>query len=207
MRSLHAIDMSTPTNEEKSEGSLRDRALKGGLPPRKGKAKHTERKAPASNRGFGRTTGLKYTREPKLDGLCACGSSMTYGECCASSHEAGAVTSDALTLLRARYSAFQYRLPDFLMATTQPGSEEWQDDATAWKKGLLAFCDRFVFEGLNVDHISPSPDPDAAQITFTVSLVEKGSIKMLASRETSRFVRTDGMWLYVSGDVEYCNPT
>ena len=99
---------------------------KRSLPKRRGRAKRTERKAPVSAKGFGTTgSGLKFSRAPKLASDCACNSGLRYGECCHHAHENGHA-ADALTLLRARYSAFRYRLPDFLMSTTKKGSPEWQ---------------------------------------------------------------------------------
>jgi len=180
---------------------------KRGMPKRRGRAKRTERKRPVgSTKGFGTTgTGLKFSRAPNAAANCACDAGIPYGECCLPCHE-GAAAPDALALLRARYCAFCYRQPDYLMSTTKEGSPEWQDDPTAWKKGLLAFCDRFVFEGLTIVG-QPILGESESEITFSVSLVEKGSIKMMVSTERSKFVKSeDGHWLYESGEVTYDNP-
>ena len=39
-----------------------------------------------------------------------------------------------------------YRLPDFLMATTDPEGPAWDPDAAGWKKALLGYCDELAAE-------------------------------------------------------------
>jgi len=188
--------------------AAKSRVAAGLLPKRKGKAKRSERIAPASGNGFGvKGTGLKYVRTPKASRPCACGAGEAYAQCCASAHESGEVSSDVVSLLRARYAAFVYRNPDFLISTTHRESSEWRADMAEWRRELLSFCDRFKFEGLRVDS-EPTVDEAAgeAELRFTVSLVEKGSIKMFDATELARFVREDGRWLYASGDVSYSSP-
>lgn len=175
-----------------------------GLPKFKGKAKRTERKAPPSaSKGFGSpSSGLKFTRAPSNDEKpCDCGSGNQYKDCCAAHHEAGSAPTPQ-ALLRARYTAFKYRLPDFLMATTNPEGSEYQRDLVVWRKQLLKFCDSLCFEGLQINS-EGAVGAENARITFTVSMVEKGSIKMFEATEDSLFVQSDGKWLYDSGDVTY----
>ena len=133
-------------------------------------------------------------------------SPQAYESCCADAHASGAVSSDPTSLLRARYTAFCYRDPDFLIGTTLEGGGEWREDAREWRKELLSFCDRFNFEGLRVEHAAVDEEAGEAQVRFAVSLVEKGSIKMMDTIEDARFVRQDGRWLYASGDVSYAAP-
>lgn len=172
------------------------------LPKRRGKAKRTERKVPAAGRGFGKDIGgLKYTRQPAPDAPCGCGSGQSYGGCCAELHAAGAA-DDALGLLRARYTAYRYRQPAFLIATTAHDSPEWRADEAKWTRELLEQCDRFVFERLRVLR-EPELVGETATATFAVSLVEKGSIRMFRAVETSEYVLEDGHWLYRDGEVRY----
>ena len=175
-----------------------------GLPKSKGKAKRTERKAPPSAaKGFGAaSSGLKFTRAPSNDEKpCDCASGKEYKDCCAPQHDAG-FASTPESLLRARYTAFKYRLPDFLMATTNPEGPEYQPDLVSWRKELLKFCDSLCFEGLEIDR-EGAKDAESARITFTVNMVEKGSIKMFKATEDSLFRLRDGKWLYDSGEVSY----
>ena len=106
------------------------------------KAKRSEQKKPASGKGFGTTgTGLLYNRKPSLNAKCACDLDKTYSECCSPMHE-GADAATPEELVRARYTAYAYRLPDFLMATTDPEGSEYEADAAGWKRSLLGFCVR-----------------------------------------------------------------
>lgn len=122
----------------------------GGVRKSRQSAKRSEQKAAASGRGFGTKSsgGLNYDRRPKPTASCGCGSGRSYGECCSLVHERGGATSTE-ELVRARFTAFSYRLPDFLMATTDPEGAEWNEDAAAWKKSLLTFCD--VRGGARID--------------------------------------------------------
>eukprot|EP00965_Chrysotila_dentata_P062292 2063968-Pleurochrysis_carterae.AAC.1 len=176
---------------------------KRGLPKRKGKAKRSERIKPGSGKGFGTVGGLNFDRRPKPDALCACSSGSTYAECCKPIHD-GLPAGDPISLLRSRYTAYCYRLPDYLMQTTSATGSEWQEDGVSWKKEILGFCDKFVFEGLTIESEAAFVDDNKAAVTFKTQIVEKGSIKMMDVCETSMFVRADaGPWLYHEGNVGY----
>ena len=105
------------------------------------KKKKSEQKAPPSGKGFSKTVrGLNFDRVPNHDAECACGDNgRSYGDCCAPFHEGKFFPKTPAELTQARYTAFAYRLPDYLMETTDPEGEEWNKDAAGWKKGLLGF--------------------------------------------------------------------
>ena len=185
---------------------------KRGLPKRKGRAKRSERKKPTSGLGFGAEqkqgadAGLKFTRTPNGSVQCACMCGSTYAECCAPLHEGGSA-ADPVALIRARYTAFKYRLPDYVMRTTARSSGEWRDDTAAWRKDLLRFCDSYMYEGIRDIEPTSEGDGDASSYSYVVAMVERGSIKMMDAVQTSRFERTgSGEWEYISGDVEYRAP-
>jgi len=175
----------------------------GGFSKRSG-GKKSERKAPAAGKGFSKVEeGLNFDRRPKSDTSCACGSGKAYGECCSPQHD-GELAADPAVLVRARYTAFVYRLPDFLMDTTDPSGPEWNPDARAWKKSLLSFCDEFEFQGLESVSESKLVGDTAAAVSFRANFVQKGTLKLLVSCEDSSFVRdASGKWLYSSGEVTY----
>jgi len=171
----------------------------------KRKGKRTERKTAAAGRGFGVQRSLKYDRRPKPSAPCGCGSDQSYADCCLPQHESGVCTDpEPAALVRARYTAYLYRLPDFLMATTDPKGDEYQHDAAAWKKSLLQFCDQIDFRRLEVERAEPDADPPA--VSFRVSFVQKGTINLCDAVERSEFARRDGKWLYTRGDVRYEAP-
>jgi len=186
----------------------------GGFAPRSG-AKRSERKAPSAGRGFAKQSGgLNYDRRPAANAECACGSGDTYAKCCAPLHdgEDAATPSD---LVRARYAAYQYRLPDFLMRTTDPKGDEYEEDTAAWKRSLLGFTDGFEFQKLEVGETVEGDGSvkqqsaqqvegaHLAQVDFRVNFVQKGSLNLMVLCEKSTFRKVDGKWLYAQGEVSY----
>ena len=91
--------------------------------------------------------------------------------------------------MRSRYSAYVLGLADYLLATwhpsTRPPAPLQLDGNTRWL-------------GLEVRG-KGAQDPDHAWVEF----VARSKLGGRASRlhETSRFVREDGFWLYVDGDL------
>lgn len=118
---------------------------------------------------------------------CPCHSSQPYADCCAPFH-AGAAAPDARRLMRSRYAAFALRLPEYLLATwhasTRPPSIDF-DDAQEWI-------------GLDVRRYLPL-DASHAVVEFVARYRAGGRVQRM--HETSRFVREDGRWYYVDGDV------
>lgn len=100
-----------------------------------GKAKGGKKKpAAASGGGF----GAAKPPPPTLDEVCAsfpqrvpkdtsvecpCGSGETYDACCRPYHVGEKLAETAEICLRARYSGFCYRLPKFIIASTDKSSE------------------------------------------------------------------------------------
>ena len=122
---------------------------------------------------------------------CPCGSTRTYEACCGRYH-AGALllqAPDAAALMRSRYSAYVLGLGDYLLDTwhpsTRPASIEPDPPGLKWL-------------GLEVRrHDQPSADH------ATVEFVARSRLGGRAHRlhELSRFVREDGRWFYVDGDL------
>ena len=135
----------------------------------------SEQKTAKAGKGFGRPgSGLKFDRRPKAKESCACGNGETYGECgCSRYHDMLACdAADPAALVRARYTAYRYRLPDFLIATTDPDGEEYQANTREWKKSLLQFCDQMDFQRLVIQDTKPDATPP--QVSFRASFVQKG---------------------------------
>ena len=89
--------------------------------------------------------------------------------------------------MRSRYSAYVLGLIDYLLATwhpsTAPGDLELQP--VKWL-------------GLEVRHAEMTGD--AGVVEFVARCKVGGRAERM--EETSRFVRQDGRWLYIDGDVE-----
>ena len=186
--SARALDQLIQADPEKKK------AWKGFKRGKKQSERKTEQKSAPSGKGFGGAQPARFDRRPAKGVACACGSAQSYEACCQPCHEAGLAT-EPLALIRARYTAYAYRLPDFLIDTTSPDHEEWETDRTAWKKDLLTFCDTFVCEGLEVGQQQAGDaaavgGADAVQVPFRAKLVQKGAIKMLDLLETSTPARS-----------------
>ena len=125
------------------------------------------------------------------DAPCPCGSGQPYPLCCARWH-AGPAHLQAPTaeaLMRSRYSAFVLGLRDYLLATwhprTRPAALEPNEPGLRWL-------------GLEVRRHAVQ-DADHATVEFVARSKLGGRAHRL--HELSRFVREDGQWYYVDGDV------
>ncbi|MDD5359348.1 MAG: YchJ family metal-binding protein [Sulfurovaceae bacterium] len=126
-----------------------------------------------------------------INALCPCHSGQKYKKCCQAYH-VGANPSNALALMRSRYSAFALRLVDYIIASTHPDNTEYTKDTKEWKKGIAEFCDNANFTGLEI--IEFVDGENEAFVTFKAIL---GDMQFI---EKSRFLRVDSKWLYESGD-------
>lgn len=90
--------------------------------------------------------------------------------------------------MRSRYTAFVLQRGAYLLDTWLPGKGPEKLDFDAQEKWL----------GLEVRH-HRAIDPDHAEVEFVARSRLHGRATRL--HETSRFVRRDGRWFYVDGDV------
>jgi SEC-C motif domain protein len=126
-----------------------------------------------------------------MTGACPCGSALAYAACCGRFH-AGVLhlqAPNAEALMRSRYSAFVLGLHDYLLATwhanTRPASLAPDPSGIKWL-------------GLEVrSHMLQ--DSNHATVEFVARTRLAGRATRL--HETSRFVREDGRWFYVDGDI------
>lgn len=123
---------------------------------------------------------------------CPCGSGRDYAACCARWHagEHHLQAPDAEALMRSRYSAYVLGMGDYLRdtwhASTRPGEPLSFDPALRWL-------------GLEVRrHLQT--DADRAVVEFVARSKRGGRAQRL--HETSRFVREEGRWFYVDGDLK-----
>ena len=126
-----------------------------------------------------------------VDTPCPCGSGLPYDACCGRWH-AGPLhlqASDAAALMRSRYSAFVLRLADYLLATWHPSTRPPQLELRGSDVRWLGLELR-----RQVQH-----DADQASVEFVARSRSHGRGHRL--HETSRFVRENGRWFYVDGDL------
>lgn len=122
---------------------------------------------------------------------CPCGSGKRYASCCAPAHAGELPAATAEALMRSRYSAYVLGLAPYLLdtwhASTRPASLDLAGDAATRWLGL---------------EVKRHQVQDAAHAT--VEFVARYRIGGRGHRlhEISRFVREDGRWFYIDGDVD-----
>lgn len=128
--------------------------------------------------------------KPASAGACHCGSACAYANCCGRWHS-GEPPPDAEALMRSRYSAYALGRVDYLLATwhptTRPQTLELDPPGTR------------TWLGLAVRGHWPVDDTHAEVEFIARSRLGGGSAQRL--HERSRFVREDGRWYYVDGDM------
>ncbi len=99
--------------------------------------------------------------------------------------------------MRSRYGAYALGLVDYIVQTTDEGSDVAQADPAQWRRSIADFCANTQFEGLEV--LDTSQDGDRGRVTFLARLKQAG--QDVSFREESEFVRRAGRWFYASGRV------
>lgn len=120
---------------------------------------------------------------------CPCDTGLPYDACCGPLH-AGTPAADARALMRSRYSAYVLGLVNYLHDTWAPTT----------RPVLLNRVDLATTRWLGLDLKSFVEDGDTATVAF-VARYRVGGGSAARMRETSRFIRDGGRWLYVDGDV------
>ncbi|MEO6624292.1 MAG: YchJ family protein [Burkholderiaceae bacterium] len=120
---------------------------------------------------------------------CPCESGLTYVQCCGLWHSGlsdGRCAPSAEALMRSRYSAYVLGLIEYLLATwhgsTAPG--ELELPPVKWL-------------GLEVRHAQESGD--AGVVEFVARMRDNHRSQRL--HEISRFVRENGRWYYIDGQI------
>ena len=118
---------------------------------------------------------------------CPCGLGDPYEHCCGPFHEGRRKPPTAEALMRSRYSAFAVGDEDYLLATwhptTRPASLEL-DPEQRWNRLEV------------LDRTGGTLFQTTGTVEFRAHCRVRGARDVL--HENSRFVREDGVWLYVS---------
>jgi SEC-C motif-containing protein len=121
---------------------------------------------------------------------CPCGSGKAYQDCCSPRHDGSRPAPDAEALMRSRYVAYVRGDTPYLLATwhpdTRPAHLDLNEPPVPRWLGLKV-----------VRHEVPAPDQ--ARVEFVARYKIGGRAFRL--HETSRFLRQDGRWYYVDGEL------
>ncbi|WP_029148583.1 YchJ family protein [Methylophilus sp. 5] len=122
---------------------------------------------------------------------CPCYSGNAYADCCQPLHN-GLAAPDAEHLMRARYSAYALKLPDYIM-------QSWHADT---RPADLTLASLSGIKWLKLQVLShKKTDADTAFVTF-VATFQSGQQKKEQLTEHSLFSRESGRWLYVDGQPD-----
>lgn len=124
---------------------------------------------------------------------CVCESGQTYAQCCGRFLDKGDIATTAASLMRSRYTAYVLQREDYLLTTwhqtTRPQSlslTKAEDDQTRWL-------------GLSIRR--SMTNGDRAVVEF-VARFRIGGKRTERLHEVSRFVRENGRWFYVDGEMK-----
>jgi SEC-C motif domain protein len=116
---------------------------------------------------------------------CPCGSNSTYTDCCGMLINGTCLPDTAEDLMRSRYSAFVFKEWDYLEKTAvvkKSRESLTSNQEVSWKR-LEIFGSK---QGQRED--------SQGEVTFAAYFTENEEEKVL--RETSKFQKIDGRWLY-----------
>lgn len=121
---------------------------------------------------------------------CPCGSGSAFADCCRPYLRGDADAPTAEALMRSRYTAYVRRDVGYLISTWHPATcpPALEVDDAEWR-------------GLDVLATTDGGEADADGTVTFVAHYATGVLSLGALRETSRFARVDGRWVYVDGDV------
>jgi SEC-C motif domain protein len=125
--------------------------------------------------------------------LCPCKSRETYAACCQPFHVGRAKPETALQLMRSRYSAYFFRLVDYLVTTTHPDSR-----ASDLKMRLEETIYEANWRFLTILGSSKGGLADkSGKVEFVADYFIGNEAHKL--HEHSRFKRFKGAWKYLDG--------
>jgi SEC-C motif domain protein len=143
---------------------------------------------------------------------CPCGSGDAYADCCQPYHKGEKTVESPERCLRTRYSAFAYRLPLYIIDSTDKTNRDYQKDKIKWAKFLNReqMFDSFRFDGLEVGELEAGANDDEQFLSLRVTLMPiddatklQAQPEPLVFNERSKFLRNKkGTWLYAAGDVK-----
>ena len=126
--------------------------------------------------------------------LCPCGSKKAYRYCCRMYLSAKKKPETAEKLMRSRYTAFYKGDVDYLIATLHPDKRESSD-----RQELTKSVNNTQWLGLTVIATQKGKKSDTTGVVEFEAIYQGSKLGQL--HERSRFIKADGQWFYVHGDI------
>lgn len=124
----------------------------------------------------------------KQQSICPCQSGKSLDQCCQPFLEGKSIPATAELLMRSRYSAYALNLPTYLQTTwhasTRPAESNDDGPSLKW---------------LGLEILDQHTNDDEAFVHFIATCKVSGRLTRM--EENSRFVREDGRWWYVDGEI------
>ncbi|MDL2210190.1 YchJ family protein [Desulfovibrio sp. OttesenSCG-928-O18] len=132
--------------------------------------------------------------------LCPCGSGAKLADCCDPVIQGTKPAATAEALMRARYTAHAVGAFDFLETSVHSSAREAVDT-----KKMRQFAEAVTWQGMEVHATEAGGEKDdEGRVAFTARYSVNGVDQEL--REDASFVREDGEWRYLDGNVHGHTP-
>ncbi|MBF0251290.1 MAG: YchJ family protein [Alphaproteobacteria bacterium] len=126
---------------------------------------------------------------------CPCNSGKTFEDCCAPLLGGQARAQTAEALMRARFTAHVREDFDFVAATHAAAEKDSYNKSAAEAQAKTLTWTRLEI----LETEAGGPDDAAGTVTFAAHFTQNG--QSMVHREKSEFVREDGEWVYVDGEI------
>lgn len=100
--------------------------------------------------------------------------------------------------MRSRYAAYRVGLVDYIIETTDPNGEAYEQDINSWRANLEQHCGQTRYSQLQILD-APDADGDIGFVTFRVAFTQGASSDGFVER--SEFRRVQGVWFYSRGQL------
>ncbi len=126
-------------------------------------------------------------------GLCPCGSSSSFSDCCEPFINKIRQPETAEQCMRARYTAYALGKVDYLVFSHDPATR-----STGLRDAIRKWARRAEFRRLRIVHTTDGTASDqTGRVQFEADYVEANEQKTLT--EVSSFRRHEGRWVYSKG--------
>lgn len=124
--------------------------------------------------------------------MCPCGSTKTYAQCCQAIHDNHANATYPEQVMRARYTAHELKLVNFVVNTYHPSCNATDEIDMIANSVNIEWCRLDV-----ISASEPEPDANVGFVEFKAYLLDDGIEHCM--HERSRFIKENGLWYYMDG--------
>ena len=133
---------------------------------------------------------------PKAElGHCYCGNSLAFANCCALILSGQQQAQTAEQLMRSRYSAFCEQNIDYLIASHHPNKRQADDREQLTRS--MQNCQWLSLQIIDTENGGSSDH--SGEVEFIAHCSQQQKYSQL--HERSHFVKEQGQWFYVDGDL------